>query len=1698
MGRAMVATNAGRTELFSVFLGAANMRPPVTRWAYNNVFVRMAVVAIAFLTGVAVLGGVVSASAANAQAPEARLHVGPPSSIVGQGAWEAGATVTVVIDGPGDGSDRTVYVNAGSDINGDSWRIEDETLDLQPGYIVTASSGAITRTHVVKPIAFENVDIDSDTVAGSTTMVAGDWVEVALFSDFCRRRNLEVVDGLFTADFAVSGGDLPDEAATCDLVPGTFGSVEQYDEDGDLTFVMWEVPSPGQYPSIAVFPDNDVVQVEGDWEPDRDVIITVDNDQDPGNGTLFSQAFLNPGGGSAFNLDFDVARGHWVAADDGLTRREHQVTNLWVHGYDVALDTVWGSAAPGTQVTAQVTSMAGSVHSVRRVFAGDDLDDNLLDGLGPWSADFSIEGTSDIPETPQGIFDIEAGTHIVVEQQVDGDETDVEIRVPYPRFSVDPFGNSVWGEGWPEGAIVTVSLFADASPTAELLNTHDADVVRWGEQPWEIGFQIDNFDYDIVAGQLVTVDDGATVKTHQVAELWDVGLDPDTAVVSGMTAPDTVVNVNAGNESEWAWRDVVADQDGYWYVSLALPPDPADSGDGVMAAPLAENTGGSAQIFDDDQDSTSWGFCHQCGDQGGGGPFNFFSEGDLLVSDTSGRLWVYGTGNASLQEYPLPFGGNFDIQYLDSATLLIANHQGASIETLNLASGEIQSFQDDRLDQVIGIAVDHARGFFYLADESDGVWGLEIGTSDLILLAGGSADGIAVGPDGWVYYTQDGNRIEKLDPGAVTPSSELVVDLAGYRPNGITFDSEGHLVVASMGRAHSDHAAAVLRVDPSTGEYIALYEGDDMLSPEDVAVAADGTIYISDTGWVDTFGDAPGLYRLDSDGTLVPLHQGDPLRDVVDLLIAQQPPDSPEEQPNFSVRMSAQQVHGYQWTADVPVDLTIDDPSSGPDVDYSAQAMPQPAEWDPSQTFVWFAPLEDEGFVIEPGFVVELAQDGVVKSHIVQDLEVGSVDAESDTVSGVAPADARVEVHIHETEAHRSVDASSDGGWTADFASPGAEHWEQEVFDIQPGTAGEASVGDEDGDNTQVDWWLPGDPHFGVSATHDFVEGFDFGGDSVAVVFYGADGSMLFAAEAPVNHEDGGRFDLPLGFEFDVAVGQYVTVSDGIDTKSTYVAPVDFTDVDLDADTVSGVADPGADVNLQGVENLSRTVTAEDGSWFVDLSGEFDLQAPLLLVADQTDADNDRTFAIWETSALVEGHVLLDGLPLADVEVFLSPSSHTCTDASGYFAFADASMVGAAINGTFVATGPAAKEGSAGCSNVSFVDDAGIPLMVAAQGGFDLWDGYEYIELNVERAGALQSVVAADWDGVAWSPIDGLVVRAFNSGDPGFVAAFGPDPEPDAYRDILEVGLGEIGMAFTGGLLTDAPGSAEMRYAGVSDVLVLIEYPDGSVYGEMTPSDAFADRGDGVFVGPTVYFPEAPNTAPVILVFEGPIDPYSLGLEALVAGEFFDPDIDDTMTVEVDWGNGEVTTPEYDFVDGIGSFNDSHFYSAPGIYTITLTVRDASGAEAVAEYDSAVVFDPDGKSISGSPQVKIGDVSDKINFNIKYDQKTGDPEGHLKYTHKVDPSLENSKFNAEDFHFMWIFGDWAMTSGSGTFEATGEAFEFRLTVFDGTATNTDDLFRFTLWSEDTGEVFYDSQPGDPAVGFPTTVPTQGSVQVKVK
>ena len=105
------------------------------------------------------------------------------------------------------------------------------------------------------------------------------------------------------------------------------------------------------------------------------------------------------------------------------------------------------------------------------------------------------------------------------------------------------------------------------------------------------------------------------------------------------------------------------------------------------------------------------------------------------------------------------------------------------------------------------------------------------------------------------------------------------------------------------------------------------------------------------------------------------------------------------------------------------------------------------------------------------------------------------------------------------------------------------------------------------------------------------------------------------------------------------------------------------------------------------------------------------------------------------------------------------------------------------------------------------------------------------------------------------------------------------------------------------------------------------------------------------------------NKAPVVTpaVPSAPLVP--VGTAVSVGLTFGDAGTNDTHTATINWGDTTSSAGTVTEVDGSGAVTDSHVYSAPGTYSVTVTVTDDDGASASSTTSIAV---------NGAPTVGVG------------------------------------------------------------------------------------------------------------------------------
>lgn len=243
------------------------------------------------------------------------------------------------------------------------------------------------------------------------------------------------------------------------------------------------------------------------------------------------------------------------------------------------------------------------------------------------------------------------------------------------------------------------------------------------------------------------------------------------------------------------------------------------------------------------------------------------------------------------------------------------------------------------------------------------------------------------------------------------------------------------------------------------------------------------------------------------------------------------------------------------------------------------------------------------------------------------------------------------------------------------------------------------------------------------------------------------------------------------------------------------------------------------------------------------------------------------------------------------------------------------------------------------------------------------------------------------------------------------------------------------------------------------------------------------------------------NVAPTVGQIVAPAEPILVHTEITATAVFTDPGVLDTHTAVWDWGDGTVSPGLVAEENGSGSASGSHTYSWPGVYTVELTVLDDDGGAGTAVFRYVVIFDPNGGYVTGGGCIDspAGAYLDdpaltgaaEFGFIARYMDDVPDLFGKLKFSFPA----ANLYFVSSQVNWLVLSGHKAYLQGTGTINEGGE-YGFLLTVIDGKIVGDEtDLFRIQIWEVATGEMIYDTQPGEPRYADPVTALTCGKIVI---
>jgi hypothetical protein len=323
-------------------------------------------------------------------------------------------------------------------------------------------------------------------------------------------------------------------------------------------------------PRLGADPQHGRIMLDG-WPGGSTVHVTIDDDNNPANGTLLSgDVTMDQGSWKDFNslggtdMGPVLQPGRYVTASQGATTRTLHVANLVTGGVDLGSNTVTGTADPGAALSVHTWSDSGADWSV----------DATADGSGDWSANFT--GVHTIVRGDNGAAMID---------QDDNDWTEADWRVPNPCIysSFDHIDLS----DWPGGSTVHLVVDSDSDPSNGSLYSTDVVV---GPEGWGSPDDEPIANLHMHAGLYVIASQGSIAKTLQLKSISATSIDTVADIVRGKTVAGARVDGWVDNKD--GVPPVTADSAGNWTLRFA-----------GTANIVVGDTGG-VHVYDNDGDAT--------------------------------------------------------------------------------------------------------------------------------------------------------------------------------------------------------------------------------------------------------------------------------------------------------------------------------------------------------------------------------------------------------------------------------------------------------------------------------------------------------------------------------------------------------------------------------------------------------------------------------------------------------------------------------------------------------------------------------------------------------------------------------------------------------------------------------------------------------------------------------------------------------------------------------------------------------------------------------------------------------------------------------------------------------------------------------------------------------------------------------------
>ena len=302
--------------------------------------------------------------------------------------------------------------------------------------------------------------------------------------------------------------------------------------------------------------------------------------------------------------------------------------------------------------------------------------------------------------------------------------------------------------------------------------------------------------------------------------------------------------------------------------------------------------------------------------------------------------------------------------------------------------------------------------------------------------------------------------------------------------------------------------------------------------------------------------------------------------------------------PYFYVDHQSNEVRGYEWSPNTTITVTVDGQT-----------------WLTQSNSGGYFGMNLSPYDIMPGVEIQVTDGIDTRTHSVRNLSVTSIDVEGDILTGTAnPGELEVMACTSGYCYSKYPVADGEGIWTEDFT---------DLTDITIDTYGYLYQFDSQGNYTTMYWYIP-NPFFYVYLSNNEVAGDEWSPNSTITVTIGSE-------SWETQSDSYGEFDLYIS-QFQIIPGNEVQVSDGTSSRTHIVKNLSVTNINVDANTLAGTANPG------GLEVMACTsgycydkypVANGDGIWTENFTGTTDITVDTYGWIYQFDDQGNYTVIYW-------------------------------------------------------------------------------------------------------------------------------------------------------------------------------------------------------------------------------------------------------------------------------------------------------------------------------------------------------------------------------------------------------------------------------------------------------------------------------------